>query len=241
MQVERVGRKLADLAKGALVKTGLARRGARSRMVGVAVGALLIGSGLSGCGPDLAGSAAVIGQSRITDRDLTQEVSNISSLLGAPASLAASAQITPVVLQRMIVQDLVNQLAAEMGISVTDGQLSEELQKLVKQVGTLAAVQQAVLTRFGFAPLELNQFLRRSLLILAIQQELSPTGTDAVRGALALAALGKVSANLDTRVSPRFGVWDAKTLTVSPPPDDLSAPPSSLGQNALQSQQLVPQ
>jgi hypothetical protein len=35
-----------------------------------------------------------------------------------------------------------------------------------------------------------------------------------------------LSEELDTTIAPRFGTWDAATLSLGPTPEDLAAPPA---------------
>ncbi|MBK6763317.1 MAG: hypothetical protein IPG68_08580 [Micrococcales bacterium] len=75
------------------------------------------GIALSACGPTLSGSAAVVGEQRLTDSELAETTSQLTEGLGIPDS----AQVSQAVLSRWIVTELVDELAARKGIGVTKG------------------------------------------------------------------------------------------------------------------------
>lgn len=73
---------------------------------------VLAGLLLTGCGQQtLAGSAAVVGDARLTDTELGQTVTTLTEKLGIPAS----DQVSQAVLSRWMVAQMVDELAAQEG------------------------------------------------------------------------------------------------------------------------------
>lgn len=175
---------------------------------------------VSGCGPNLAGSAAVIGDSRITDETLTSQSNALTVALDIPSS----AKVNQFLLDRDLKQELVSRLAQKLGIVITPGQIAAFLDEQYKMGGgkeqTLAQLAQQ-----GIMPDALDAVVLTQLQVVAIGQALLPNGTEEQQSKAVLAAAIELSDQLNVTVSPRFGQWDAKKLGVSPPPDDLSAPP----------------
>lgn len=176
------------------------------------------GLALAGCGPTLSGSAAVVGEQRLTDSQLAQTTSELTGALGIPDS----AQVTQAVLSRWMVDQLVTQLADNQQVSVTKGEIDAVIADEVKNAGSREQLEQAAL-QSGVLPSMIPDAIRTTLLIDALSKKVAnpqdPSGQTAL-----VAEVQKFSETLDPRVSPRYGTWDAQQLTVSALPDDLSTP-----------------
>ena len=77
---------------------------------------------LSGCASATPGAAAVVGNERISERDLTEQVEQVLRAQGRPVDSASEALVVTT-LDRMITTQLVEQLAAENEVVVTQGEL----------------------------------------------------------------------------------------------------------------------
>lgn len=179
---------------------------------------LAAGVALAGCGPTLAGSAAVVGDERLTDAQLADATSQLAEGLGIPQS----AQVSQAVLSRWVVSQLVDELAQERGISVTKGAVDAFIAEETERAGGVEALEQSAL-QAGVVPAMIPEVVRTTLLI----QELSKTSVtpdDPSGQSGLLAQVQFISDQLDPQVSPRFGKWDAQQLSVGALPDDLSAP-----------------
>lgn len=183
------------------------------------LGCAAVVSLVTGCGPNLAGSAAVIGDSRITDETLTSQ----SNALTAALDIPPSAKVNQFLLDRDLKQELVARLARKLGIDITPGQIAAFLDEQYQMGGgkeqTLAQLEQQ-----GITPDAIDAVVLTQLQVIAIGQALLPNGTEEQQSNAVLAAAIELSDQLNVTVSPRFGQWDAEQLGVNPPPDDLSAP-----------------
>ncbi len=200
----------------------------RRRMVVVAA-ALTVGGLIAGCGPELAGSAAVVGQDRVTDIQLSDQVNTVTSALGIPTSAKAN----QVVLDRLIREELYHVLAERVGVTVTDGEVQKFLDETVAQVGGQKALEDQLL-QSGVPNTEIFNFARTFLQQRAIVAQIAPGKSEQEQGQVLGVAIIALSKELDTRVSPRFGTWDAARLSVGAPPNDLSEPLPTENSNLMQ-------
>ena len=203
-----------------LESDGAVNRKPRIRRRVAVIGAMLVTGGLiAGCGPELAGSAAVVGDDRVTDTQLADQVTVVTTALG----IQSSAKANQVVLDRLIRAELYNELAARNGIDVTDGEVTKFLNETAAQVGGQQALN-AQLLQSGVPESEVFGFAQTFLTQKALAEKLAPGKSQQEQGVILGAAVIALSKELDTRVSPRFCTWDADRLSVGAPPNDLSEP-----------------
>jgi len=200
----------------------------------VAIAAL--GLGASGCGVDLAGSAAVVGQQRVTDTQLTEDVAAVTSALG----IDSSDQVNQIVLDRLIRADLFEELATRNDVTVNQGELEAFIDETAASVGGREQLETQLLQSSGVPADSVESFARTFLLQQKIAEKLVPGGDQDQQGEALAGAVIALSEELDTRVSPRFGTWDPARLSVGPIPNDLSAPiinPEDAGLEQINPQQ----
>lgn len=176
------------------------------------------GIALSACGPTLSGSAAVVGDQRLTDSDLAQTTSQLTEGLGIPDS----PQVSQAVLSRWIVTELVDELASRKGISVTKGEVDSAIADETQRAGGQQALEDSAL-QAGVVPQMIPDVIRTTLLIDAMTKG-TITGDDPTGQTGLLTQVQQLSDELDPQVSPRFGTWDAEQLSVGALPEDLSTP-----------------
>ncbi len=187
---------------------------------GVAVTALT----LTGCGAATAGAAAVVGDTRISEQTLTSKVQEVLVAQQKSPNTSDAALISAV-LNRLVTSELVNILAAEKGVTVTQGAIDSTLQGYVEQAGGEAEVQNALLQR-NVAPSQIEAFVRTNVLAQMLGQALAPTADIQGQSDAVVAAVIETSMVVGTEVSPRFGSWDATKLAIGPVPSDLSTLPA---------------
>ncbi len=193
---------------------------------------LAAGIALAGCStPTLPGSAAVVGEARLTDSDLARTTSELTSALGIPES----AQVSQAVLSRWVVAQLVDELAQRRGVGVTKGAVDAAVADEIERAGGQEALEQSAL-QAGVLPDTIPDVIRVSLLIEQLSKG-TVTGDDPTGQAGLLTEVQALSEELQPQVSPRFGTWDEQQLSVGALPDDLSTPADATG--ALT--QLMPQ
>lgn len=177
-----------------------------------------VGLALAACGPTLAGSAAVVGEQRLTDSDLAQTTSQLTEQLGIPES----PQVSQAVLSRWIVAELVNEMAARRGVTVTKGDVDSAVSEEAERAGGQEALEQAAL-QAGVLPDAIPDVVRTTLLVEALSKG-TITGDDPSGQTGLLTQIQQLSDEVSPEVSPRFGTWDPTQLSVGALPDDLSAP-----------------
>lgn len=208
------------------------------------VGALIGGSLLlvAACAPVKMGSAAIVGNERITNAHLDSEVSTLSSSaksFGSKVRLPSSAPLPGVVLTWLIRFGISDKMASEAGVSVTPAELQSALAQIdaqarqaVNQGGNSLKV---FLIDNGIPPDMTAQVGRYEATQLAFAEKLnngklptSPTAQNAtgqqINHAQCLAAK-----DLKIQVSPQFGRLDYSTYQVVATPDLLSKASGSAG------------
>jgi hypothetical protein len=179
---------------------------------------------LSACGNAPAGAAATLGDTRISEQELTAQVEEILQAKGQPAD-SEDASLVQQTLGRMITTQLVDTLAQREGVEVTQGQIDEEFANYAAQVGGEQALEELFLAE-NVAPSQLESIIRLQIQAQLVGLALAPEGSADEQGAAVFEAAALLSDELDTTVSPRFGTWDPNTLSLGPTPDDLAAPPA---------------
>lgn len=182
----------------------------------------------SGCGPLLAGSAAVVGQARITDQTLAAQVTAVTTKL----QIAESSEVSVAILNRLVTQQLIFALADQQKISLSQA----DVDAFVEQQAQLAGGRErfeAVLMQKGIPADQIPAAARATLLVAQIGSRLAPGGDGEAQDLATVAAVTKLSGEAGTRISPRFGEWNAELLRITPPPNDLSRPIRKVSINPL--------
>ena len=187
-------------------------------IAGVAMSAVL----LVGCSSASPGAAAIVGDDRISERDLTEQVQQVLSAQGRPLDSASQALVATT-LDRMITTSLVEQLATDQGIDVTRGELDATLANYAEASGGQEAFEQSLLQQ-DLAPDDIPEIIRVNILAQKIGFALDPGGTPESQSAAIFGAVTAFSQDVGTEVSPRYGTWDPVGLAVGPALDDLSTP-----------------
>ena len=190
----------------------------------------LFGLLLSGCGGQLAGSAAVIGEERITEKYLVTQLDELKVALGLEASTPLGEQAARAILARAIVDLVIREAASAEEISVSESAVAEERGVLEETFGGEDSLIEYAANQ-GLPPAMINDALRTNLLLIALGQKLSPGVEPALQQEVASSYVAEFANSLGVQVSPRIGVWVPENLSIAPPPDDLSVPASQLQTN----------
>jgi len=188
----------------------------------IAVAVLLVSS----CSSIQAGSAATSTTGNITERELTAQVQEALTAQGENAD-APNAGLTVKTLNRLVLSQLVGELANRMGISISQGQIDSQLATYEAQNGGEKAVADAFATN-GIPPSQITTVILINLQAAAIAQALAPNGTQDEQNAALTKALSVLSQDVQVQISPRFGTWDPAQIMVGAPSFDLSAPPQGV-------------
>lgn len=189
------------------------------KRVFVGVAGAIVAVALAACGSNHPGQAAQVGATSIAEGELTQEVEQVATQL----QLEPNSQVNRVILQRMILEDLVNTLATEHGITVTDGEIQSAIDEAAKTPEQKTQFDAALL-RNGIPAESINDAVRMTLQLQELGDKLAPGKSEQEKQmAVSLAALN-LAGQKGVEVNPRFGVWDQASLQIAPTPDTVSEP-----------------
>jgi hypothetical protein len=192
-------------------------------MTGVVAGLLAVSLiTLTGCGANQAGAAAVLGDQRISENELNEQVQAILSAQGLTAQ-DSSADLVTNTLDRMITSNLVQQLAAREGIVIGQGEIDVIRLQYVAQAGGQAELDTLLLQQ-GVLAENVDNIIKLNLQVAKLGEKLVPGVAADVQGGAVFVAASELSVELGTEVAPRFGTWDPENLTIGPVTNNVSAP-----------------
>jgi len=206
-----------ERGSGSIVTT-MRRRGIVALTTSLALAASLSLAGCAGLGE--AGSAATVGDVQISTDALASQTEEIQEQRGVPAGSADSA-LTLGVLQRLIITELVGQAATAQGVTVTQGEIDAATAEFEAQLGGVEALRAAYLDSNVPASAIEGQ-VELSLQVQRLGAALAPDADPNSQQQAVVQYVTGFGIQEGVTVSPRFGTWDAGTLTVGPLPSDLS-------------------
>jgi len=175
---------------------------------------------LSACGGVKAGSAAVVGDSVLTESQVSeagQEIVDIAATAELPPPAAADLNVRLVGI--WVEEQLTEALADESGVSVSAGDVDAFLGQFTEDDLLQIAVSA------GIGPGALDRAAQTQLLQQQLALQLVPDGTPEEQGQALRAALAQTGAELGVSVNPRYAAYDATVAQVVARPDDrLSSP-----------------
>ncbi|WP_042403496.1 hypothetical protein [Streptacidiphilus carbonis] len=187
------------------------------RRTAAAVLALCAAGALTACssGPAHPGAAAVIGNDRITVATLQSHVSAFRAAAAGDTAAQQQAGVSQKTLGLLVADQLVDQTLAKDGKSVTEGQVQQVEAAYLQQAGSAQALRQAVVDNLLLAPsdLELYAHLQAGQVLLLQQAGVDPSSSSA--DAALKQIISKASSEIGVTVNPRYGSWDARTLTLA--------------------------
>lgn len=193
---------------------------ARAALTAVVLAATIA---VAGCSAPEAGSAATLGDTRITENELAGQVEAILEAQGLPLDTPDPALVSET-LSRMVVTELVGILADRAGIEISQGRIDEQYLQYVSQAGDQASMEGLFLQQ-NVAPDAIKDVIEVNLQIEALGTALAPDAAFEEQGNAVFEAVSALSEELGVETAPRFGAWDPTTVNIGPAPDDLSLPP----------------
>ena len=180
---------------------------------------------LSSCSPDVrtqkGGSAAVAGDERLTESQLTDLFDELDDLYAAnpEAQRLPDDQLTLSVLSWWVNEQLIGAIAEQEGLTATQSQIDEVL-------GADQEQRDAIALSNGIPPSRLAAAAEVFVLSNALTESLSADGASPEEANAALLALLQETADdLGISVNPRFGSWNGDAVAVEPrDPERLSSP-----------------
>lgn len=193
-----------------------------SQLPRLAAGLAAVALAIAGCSSPTPGVAAVLGDTRISETALTTAVQAVLNAQGKGLD-TPDAALTAQTLDRMVKSELVDMLATQAGIDITQGQIDAQMTEYDTQAGSRAEVETIFLEQ-GIAPTQIPGIIVLNLQANALGLQLAPDADAEAQGQAVVKAITVLGELLETEVSPRYGTWNAATLQVGPVPNDLSSP-----------------
>ena len=172
-----------------------------------------------------AGAAATYGDGRISEADLNAQVREVLAAQGKPLD-TSDPGVAAGVLRRMLTEDLVDMLAASVGVTINQGSIDGMKAQYISQAGSEEAFN-ASLAQQGVAPSQIDDAIKLNLQAQALGMALDPSGTPETQGQAVFSAVGGLSDELGVEISPRYGSWDPMTVSIGPAIDDVATLPSA--------------
>ena len=199
------------------------------RTASVMVLAVLAGLVASACAtPVKAGAAAIVGDQRVTTSSVEATSTSVQEQAEAEdLGELDGATLNRITVERAIRSLLTAELAEREGVTVSQGEVDDYLAQIDDEGQTEQLTLDAL--NNGVPSNEIRDEVHDFLLRQKVGEELvSGTGPEAEQERLAAIndAMIALAEETNVSVSPRYGTWDAETISVLPPEDDLSRLPS---------------
>ena len=170
---------------------------------------------LAGCSskPQLAGAAAVVGDTQISQATVTEIVNAAlvevkTSPSAANAQAPTAAQLGGMVVDRLVVSALLHQVGKDQPtILVTPKQVDAFTQQIFAQYGE-QAVSDQLLFQSGIPKSDIKAFVEDYMLKQSIARTIAPTADQNGQSTALYQFLGEEAKNIGVRIAPRYGVWD---------------------------------
>ncbi|MEV6397557.1 SurA N-terminal domain-containing protein [Streptomyces sp. NPDC051907] len=190
----------------------------RRRRTALTVSAALLVAAplLAACGNEAhPGAAAVVGGERIEVSTVQAKVKDVRTAQArspqADQLIKDSGQLSRAKLYDLIVDEVVQRAADDAGITVSRKEIQEGRAALAQQSGGEEQLAGMYLQQRGVAPDQLNDVVRRDILVSKLAADLGATNTPEGQEKLNR-AFTAAAESLDIDVNPRFGAWDDKKL-----------------------------
>ncbi|MET9429952.1 MULTISPECIES: SurA N-terminal domain-containing protein [unclassified Streptomyces] len=182
------------------------------RALSVSAALLVAGPLLTACGSEAhPGAAAVIDGQRIEVAALQAQVRDVRSAQEASPQAAelikATGDLNREKLNGMIFDRVVEKVAADHGITASRKELQETRRSAARQTGGEEQLAAMLLQQQGVAPDEIDDVVRRNVLMNKIAEKLGATNTPEGQQKLT-EVFAAASKALDIEVNPRYGAWD---------------------------------
>ncbi|MEU3048509.1 MULTISPECIES: SurA N-terminal domain-containing protein [unclassified Streptomyces] len=185
----------------------------RRRRTALTLSAALVSAPLlAACGSQAhPGAAAVVGGERIEVSTVQAQVRDVREAQQdseeSARMISDTGQLGRAKLYDLIVDRIVEKAAADAGITVSRKEVQDARAELAGQSGGQEQMAALYLQQRGVAPDQLDDLVRRDVLVGKLAEKLgagnTPEGQEAMNEAFTAAAR-----SLDIDVNPRFGAWD---------------------------------
>jgi hypothetical protein len=186
------------------------------------VGLLFVSSVLIACGQQNPGTAAFVGDARITSDELSVYLDDLRAVVPIENNDQGTSQ-TRGVLARLIIGQIISEAVAESNAIVDQSLVAKDYEALEKQTGGAEALAVFAGSR-NVPPMLIKEVLSQNRAIQAIGRVLEPSAPELVQRARGEALLLEIANSKIIEINPRYGTWVSKDGSIAPPANELSEP-----------------
>ena len=186
------------------------------------IGLLFVSSVLIACGQQNPGTAAFVGDTRITSDELSVYMDDLRSVVPIENNDQGTAQ-TRGVLARLIIGQIINEAVIESNAIVDQSLVAKDYEALEKQSGGAEALAVFAGSR-NVPPMLIKEVLSQNRAIEAIGKVLEPNASEAIQRARGDGFLLQLANTKKIEINPRYGSWVSENGSIAPPANELSEP-----------------
>ncbi len=183
---------------------------------------LLVSVVLVACGQQNPGTAAYVGEQRITSDQLGVYLNDLRAVVPIEDNDQGTAQ-TRGVLARLIIGQIIKDAVSETNAIVDQGLVAQDYAALEKDAGGTEALAIFAGSR-NVPPMLIKEVLSQNRAIEAIGKTIQPTASAQVQRAEGDAYILKIANTKKIDINPRYGTWIAQDGSIAPPANELSEP-----------------
>ena len=183
---------------------------------------LLVSVVLVACGQQNPGTAAYVGEQRITSDQLSVYLNDLRAVVPIENNDQGTAQ-TRGVLARLIIGQIIKDAVSETNAIVDQGLVAQDYAALEKDAGGIEALAIFAGSR-NVPPMLIKEVLSQNRAIEAIGKTIQPTASAQVQRAAGDAYILKIANTKKIDINPRYGTWIAQDGSIAPPANELSEP-----------------
>ena len=183
---------------------------------------LLVSVVLVACGQQNPGTAAYVGEQRITSDQLNIYLNDLRAVVPIENNDQGTAQ-TRGVLARLIIGQIIKDAVSETNAIVDQGLVAQDYAALEKDAGGIEALAIFAGSR-NVPPMLIKEVLSQNRAIEAIGKTIQPTASAQVQRAEGDAYILKIANTKKIDINPRYGTWIAQDGSIAPPANELSEP-----------------
>jgi hypothetical protein len=186
------------------------------------IGLLFVSGVLIACGQQNPGTAAFVGDTRITSDQLSVYMDDLRAVVPIENNDQGTAQ-TRGVLARLIIGQIISEAVTESNAIVDQSLVAKDYEALEKQSGGAEALAVFAGSR-NVPPILIKEVLSQNRAIEAIGKVLEPNAPELVQRARGESLLLKIANSKKIEINPRYGTWVSKDGSIAPPANELSEP-----------------
>ena len=186
------------------------------------VGLLFVSSVLIACGQQNPGTAAFVGDTRITSDQLSVYMDDLRAVVPIENNDQGTAQ-TRGVLARLIIGQIIGEAVIESNAIVDQSLVAKDYEALEKQSGGAEALAVFAGSR-NVPPMLIKEVLSQNRAIEAIGKILEPNASEAEQRARGDGFLLQLANTKKIEINPRYGSWVSENGSIAPPANELSEP-----------------